>query len=214
LARLAQRHGIRLVHVSTDQVFDGESAPYRTTDSPAPLNAYGRLKAESEAFVRSLAPGAATVRAPLLMGNSLSGNRSLHERLLAEWAGGGTARLFVDEIRQVAHADNLAAVLIELAARWDVTGIFHWAGTDACSRHELGLLIRQRFGLNEREAPIEAVTRAQLAAAVRARPRDLRLDLEPLCTVLRIRPQSVMEQLGELLPPREAPGAEGHFKRS
>ena len=201
LARLAQRHGIRLVHISTEQVFAGENAPYRPTDGTSPLNTYGRLKAESEAVVQSLAPAAATVRAPLLLGNSPGGKRSLHERLLADWAAGRTARLFVDEIRQVAHADNLAAVLLELALRWDLTGIFHWAGTEACTRHELGTRIRQHFGLNEPEAPIEAVTRAQVGDAARTRPRDLRLDLAPLSSNLHVRPQALAEQLAALLPP-------------
>src|SRR5579872_5126131 len=49
LAELADDAGARLVHVSTDLVFDGEAAPYRETDAPTPLSVYGRTKAAGEA---------------------------------------------------------------------------------------------------------------------------------------------------------------------
>ncbi|HYD83518.1 MAG TPA: sugar nucleotide-binding protein, partial [Opitutus sp.] len=99
LARLAQRLGAALVHVSSEQVFDGErSTAYAKGDATSPINVYGGQKVASErAVLEAASKLAAVVRAPLLMGDSPGGQRSLHERLLGDWAAGRTARLYVDE---------------------------------------------------------------------------------------------------------------------
>jgi dTDP-4-dehydrorhamnose reductase len=129
LAQIAHHLSARIVHLSTEQVFDGNSPPYQRNDTPKPSNLYGRQKAESERRVRLAAPEHAVIlRLPLLNGNSLTGARSLHERLFALWASGQPARLFHDEIRQPCGADNAAEVAIEICERTDLSGTFNWAG--------------------------------------------------------------------------------------
>ncbi len=206
LARWCEAHGVRLLHVSTEQVFDGQKAPYRADDPVHPINPYGQSKAEADAVVRHAAPKTSTVlRVPLLMGNSPSQRRSLHERLLADWRTGRTPRLFTDEIRQVAHADSVAAVLLELADRPELSGVFNWAGTTPASRYELGVRLRKHFGLNETTAPIVAVTRTDQPEASRTRPADLRLELGALPSLLRTQPQTLDEQLAQLVWPSVLP---------
>ncbi|MFM9876666.1 MAG: dTDP-4-dehydrorhamnose reductase [Rhodoglobus sp.] len=70
LAIAAEAHGARLVHVSTDYVFDGtKSAPYNENDPTAPVSAYGRSKAEGERLVRAVHPdGSIIVRSAWLYG--------------------------------------------------------------------------------------------------------------------------------------------------
>jgi dTDP-4-dehydrorhamnose reductase len=202
LAQLAHHLSARLVHVSSEQVFDGAAAPYFTDSRPNPVNLYGRQKLESERAVAAAAREfAVTVRAPLLTGNSPSGRRSLHERLFADWAAGKTARLYTDEIRQPCTAGNLAEVLVELCERRDQTGIFHWAGTEPLSRHELGQRIRAHFKLSEKSAPIAAITRADTPAVSPARPANLTLDLKPLAGLLKTCPESFEAQLDQLVVP-------------
>ncbi len=202
LAGLAARIGFRLLHLSSEQAFRGDRAPYRREDPVDPINLYARQKVASEQAVHAAAPiRAATVRAPLLAGNSPSGRRSLHERLLADWATGRTPRLYVDEIRQVCHADNLAAALIELAQRPELLGVFHWAGAEPLSRHDLGLRIREHFGLDDRRAPLIAVRRADDPAAAAVRQADLRLDLAPLDSALAVKPETFAEQLAQMTVP-------------
>ncbi|HUG12442.1 MAG TPA: SDR family oxidoreductase, partial [Opitutaceae bacterium] len=148
LAELSHHLSCRFVHISSEQVFAGTSAPYAVTDPTSPINTYGHHKVESEKLVHAAASEfAATVRAPLLLGNSLTGARSVHERLFAEWVAGRTVRAFTDEIRQPCTADNLADVLVELCERRDMNGVFHWAGTKAYSRHELAVRIARHFGV-------------------------------------------------------------------
>ena len=78
LAQLSTHLGARLLHVSTDMVFDGQSEqPYRSTDMPAPTNLYGQTKLMAEREVLEHNPEDPVVlRIPILMGNSPGGQRS------------------------------------------------------------------------------------------------------------------------------------------
>ncbi len=71
LALAARALGARLVHVSTDYVFDGaKTAPYLESDCPLPLNAYGNSKLAGELFVRSLAEKHYVIRVSGLYGKN------------------------------------------------------------------------------------------------------------------------------------------------
>ncbi len=202
LARLAFHVSARFIHLSSEQVFDGNHPPYRPTDPTAPITLYGRQKLASEQVVHRVAPEfAVTLRAPLLGGNSPSGRRSLHERLFADWMSGRTPQLYTDEIRQVCHADNLAEVMVELCERPDVRGVHHWAGSEGLSRHELGERIRSHFKLTPAQAPLIAITRTADPAVARRRQADLRLVLEPLAGRLKTRPENFSTQLDQLVIP-------------
>ncbi|MFZ9747428.1 MAG: SDR family oxidoreductase [Opitutaceae bacterium] len=204
LARLAHHLSARFVHISSEQVFPG-TAPgtYAAGDPPEPINLYGRQKLASEqAVAAAAAEFAVTVRAPLLLGNSPGGGRSLHERLFADWAAGRTPRLFTDEFRQPCTAENLAEVLLELCERRDVRGVCHWAGTELVSRLELAERVRTHFKLTPQQAPLAATTRADQAEAARRRPARLALDLRPLAGRLRTQPEPLAAALESLhVPP-------------
>ncbi len=203
LGRLAHHLSARLVHLSSEQVFDGaRRTPYSAGDPTSPINLYGRQKVESERAVHAAAGEfAVTLRAPLLMGNSAGGKRSLHERLLGDWAAGKTAKLYTDEFRQPCTAENLAEAMVELCERRDVTGVWHWAGAELISRHALGRRLRDHFKLTEAQAPMMAVTRSETPAAAQRRQACLALDVAPLAGKLKTRPQTIAEQLGELTVP-------------
>jgi dTDP-4-dehydrorhamnose reductase len=204
LARLAHHVSARMVHISSEQVFDGaRTTAYASTDAVSPINLYGRQKLESERAVHAAAPEfAATVRAPLLMGNSAGGQRSTHERLFADWMAGRTPKLFVDEFRQPCTAENLAEVIVELCERNDLRGVYHWAGAELLSRHAIGVRIREHFKLTEKQAPIAPLTRDAVPHVARKRQPCLALDLAPLPAKLKTRPQTIAEQLEEFnVPP-------------
>jgi len=203
LARLAHHVNARLVHLSSEQVFDGSSdMPYAADERVSPINLYGRQKVASETAVSATAGTlAVTLRAPLLMGNSAAGQRSLHERLFAEWAAGRTPMLFTDEIRQTCTAENLAEVMVELCERGDVHGVQQWAGAEPISRYALGLRVRERFKLSEQQAPLVAVTRVQRPELAERRQASLKLVIGPLAAKLKTRAQTITEQLEELQVP-------------
>lgn len=203
LAQLARHVSGRLIHISSEQVFNGaRREPYDEADDVSPINLYGRQKILSESGVLSAAGSlAAIIRAPLLMGNSPGGRRALHERMLLDWSAGRTPRLFTDEFRQPCTAENLAEVLLELTERPEVEGVFHWAGTQLISRYDLGVMIREHFKLSEAEAPLVKVLRSDVPAIAAQRQPCLALDLKLLTGKLKTRPQNIEEQLTGLQLP-------------
>lgn len=203
LARLANHLSARLVHLSSEQVFDGASPGAYTVKSPVrPINLYARQKVESERLVHTAAPDfAITLRAPLLTGNSLTGKRSLHERLFADWAAGRTPRVYTDEIRQPCTAANLAEIMVELLERNDLRGVFHWAGADALSRHEIARRIRAHFKLSDSSAPLEPVARAADPRVASKRQASLVLDLKPLAGVVKTPIETFDAQLDQFIIP-------------
>lgn len=203
LARLANHLSARLIHLSSEQVFDGtSSAAYAVKSAVNPINLYARQKVESERLVHTAAPDfAITLRAPLLTGNSLGGRRSLHERLFADWSAGKTPKVYTDEIRQPCTAANLAEIMVELLERNDVRGVFHWAGADALSRNELARRIRAHFKLSETAAPLEPITRAADPRAASKRQASLALDLKPLAGVVKTPIETFEAQLDQFIIP-------------
>jgi len=199
LAMLTRHIGAHFVHLSTDMVFDGAEGRYRSTAVPCPVNLYGQLKLMAEKEVLKFNDERVTVlRITIVNGNSVTGQRSVHEKLLGAIMAGETPRLFSDEIRQPCSAENVAEVVVELAERNDLHGIFHWAGKDRVSRFELGQSVLRRFGLAEDQ--ILAVKTSE-ATGVGKRPGDLTLELEPLAGKLKTQPASLSAQMAELRAP-------------
>lgn len=211
LAVLSHHVSARFLHVSSEQVFDGTAAPYSVGDPVRPINLYARQKAESEHAVLAAAPMfAAVVRAPLLTGNSLSGRRSLHERLFAEWAAGKAPQLFTDEIRQPCTGENLAELLVELCERPNLLGRLHWAGAEPLSRYQLAKRVRAHFKLSDIAAPLLAISRASHSDLASSRQADLRLNLKPLAGLVKTPVESFDAQLDQLIVP--PPCREWYFK--
>jgi len=197
LAQIATHLGARFLHVSTDMVFDGQSEQaYRSTDMPCPTNLYGQTKLMAEREVLEHNPEDPVVlRIPILMGNSPSGRRSVHEKLLHAIQSGQRPRLFCDEIRQPCSASNVAEVLLELCERRDLHGIFHWAGSETLSRFEMGQRILQHFGMPLDS--IESVCQGDDPAHA-GRPANLTFNLHPIVSKLKTKPVDFEDQLEEL----------------
>ncbi|MFM9493992.1 SDR family oxidoreductase [Streptomyces galilaeus] len=167
LAMAAAKSGSRLVHVSSDAVFSGTRVHYDESCLPDPLTPYGAAKAAAETGILLVRPDAVVARTSLIIGNG----RSVHERTVHELATGARAGvLFTDDVRCPVHVTDLATALIELASG-ESNGIHHLGGSDALSRHELGILIARRDGLDGSRLP--AGLRADSTVPG---PLDVRLD--------------------------------------
>jgi dTDP-4-dehydrorhamnose reductase len=181
--------GARLVHVSTDVLFDGAKlGPYTEDDPPSPITDYGRAKADAERAVRAAHPEALIVRTSLIYGGR---EPSRHERLACEAAeGGGGMTFFEDELRTPVLVGELASALLELAGR-DEAGILHVAGPDTVSRYEFAFLLAQAHGL-----PGERILRSRLAGSGLVRPANCALDSSRARALLRTRLRGVLEYSG------------------
>jgi dTDP-4-dehydrorhamnose reductase len=183
--------GARLVHVSSDMVFDGEGAgAYREEDEPAPVLPYGAWKLAAEGAVADAYPGALLVRTSLLYGGEPGVPLSRHERLVLEAARGrAEAVFFTDEIRSPVALGDLVAALLELAGRGE-QGVLHVAGRDHLSRHELAVLVARAHALDP------AVLRTgRSAGAGSRRPRNCALDSGRARALLRTRLRGAREVL-------------------
>ncbi|NCG08201.1 MAG: sugar nucleotide-binding protein [Verrucomicrobia bacterium] len=197
LAQVSTHLGARFIHISTDMVFDGQSDnPYRSTDMPAPTNLYGQTKfmAEREVLEHNK-EDPVVLRIPILMGNSPSRSRSVHEKLLTAINNGQHPKLFTDEMRQPCSAGNVAEVMLELSERRDLLGLFHWAGTEVISRFEMGQRILNHLGL-----PTDTITATRIANEPKHqnRPRNLAFNLNPIVSKLKTQPIDFQAQLEEL----------------
>lgn len=138
VAAAAHRCGARLLHLSTDLVFDGEhGAPYAEDDEPRPVVAYGAAKLEAERAVGRAHPGATLVRTSLLYGRPDGPQERLARRDDVEF--------YTDEIRCPTRVDELAAALLELAGHTHA-GPLHLAAADAVSRYDLARALRAAGG--------------------------------------------------------------------
>ncbi len=165
LAEAAQRHRVRLVHVSTDALFGGRNEPYLEIDDPTPVSDYGRWKAAAEREVTANAPGALIVRTSLLFGDR---QVSPHERAVHDAISGrSTLSFFSDEIRSALVVDDLAAALVELAGRPDLAGCLHLGGPEALSRAELAVRCARRHGWDESKLRFSTVEQSGLTRPAR-----------------------------------------------
>jgi dTDP-4-dehydrorhamnose reductase len=166
--------GRRLVHLSSDIVFDGTLGRYREEDLPAPVNAYGRSKAEAELRVANAHPGATIVRTSLIYGVP----DGPQERLARD----GT-RFYVDELRSPVHVEDLARSLLEVLGL-EVPGPLHLAGADDVSRYDFAVLL----GADE--------NRIERAQTTPDRAPDVTLDSSQARELLTTRLRGVREVLG------------------
>lgn len=175
VAEAAHEAGARLVHLSTDLVFDGQRGRYREEDPLNPVSDYGRSKAEAERRVAEILPAATLARTSLIYGGLEPGPQ---ERLARE----GT-RFFVDERRSPVHAGDLAEALLDVIAL-DVPGPLHVGGADDVDRYSFALLLG---------ADPERIEQAHTTAD---RSPDVTLDSSRAAALLPTRLRGVREVLG------------------
>jgi dTDP-4-dehydrorhamnose reductase len=142
LAHRAKADGARLVHISTDSVFDGHDGGYTEEDEPAPVNAYARTKVAAE-------QEAAAVDDHLVVRTNFFG-RSRRGHGLAEWLLGelGAERRIVgfsDVVFSPLYCGDFAELVLELATSGE-RGVIHLAGSDSVSKLEFATLVAEAYG--------------------------------------------------------------------
>jgi dTDP-4-dehydrorhamnose reductase len=150
LARACKAAGARLVHVSTDYVFDGtKREPWIESDAPNPLGAYGRTKLHGEEQVAAELDDHAIVRTAWLFGPHGPNFVATMLRLAGD---NDEVSVVTDQVGSPTFAGHLAPALVDMAERSD-TGIFHGAGAGSCSWYELTLEAFDMAGVSCRVLP-------------------------------------------------------------
>lgn len=173
VVRAASATGARLIHLSSDLVFDGVAKrPYVEDDEPRPIIPYGEAKLAAERIVRGVA-NAVIVRTSLLYGKDVPGP---HERVVLDALDGkNDFGFFTDEIRCPTNVIDLATALLELLDA-PFEGVLHIAGPDAVDRHTFAGLVARAHGRDPSSlcaATSEGLGRPKYCALDTARARGI-----------------------------------------
>ncbi len=175
LARYVVRSGARLLHVSTDAVFDGLGGDYREEDAPNPLSVYARTKLEGEQAVAEENPAAIIARVNLF-GWSLTGKRSLAEFFFNKLSAGERCMGFTDVLFCPMLANDLGLLFLRMLEA-GLSGLYHAVGSECLSKYEFGCRLARTFGFDE---SLVTPTRVADSGLLTARAPNLTLSVAKL----------------------------------
>jgi dTDP-4-dehydrorhamnose reductase len=146
VALAASRCRAKMVYLSTDYVFDGNKRePYGESDSPHPLNVYGRSKLQGEQYVRELVKTALIIRTQWLYGRY---GKNFVASILRQAREKKALSIVNDQIGSPTYTMDLAKA-ISVLIQFDAQGIFHVANSDFCTWYTFGQAILNLSGMNE-----------------------------------------------------------------
>jgi dTDP-4-dehydrorhamnose reductase len=164
VARACSVAGARLVHVSTDYVFDGAATqPYAEDAAPCPTSAYGRTKAAGEWAVRALHDDVLLLRTAWLYGAAGGCFPKTIARLLGER---DQLDVVTDQVGQPTWTRDVADLVVRLLAAAAAPGVYHATSSGQVSWHGFALAVAEELG-----AATDRVRPTTSAAFVRPAPR-------------------------------------------
>lgn len=177
LATACRESGARLIHVSTDFVFDGEaSRPYAPGDRPNPLSVYGESKLAGEQAVRdALGDRAVILRTAWV---HAAGGRNFVQTMLRLMGEKDHLAVVADQVGSPSWASDIARALWEVARNPALCGIYHWTDAGVASWYDFAVAIQEEamaLGLLEREIPVRPITTSEFPTPAH-RPRWSVLD--------------------------------------
>lgn len=157
LAVACRQTGARLVHYSTDYVFDGtKGAPYVETDAPHPIGAYAVSKLAGELYAFAYLQDALVVRVSGVFGPGglFTPHGNFPETMLRLAGQGKPLRVVADHFASPTYAPAAAARTIDLVER-DASGVFHLGGGQAISWFDYARLIFDAAGVTPSVTPTD-----------------------------------------------------------
>lgn len=159
----------RIIHVSTDFVFDGKKrSPYLPEDAPHPLSVYGQSKLAGEGVLRERkAQSSLILRTAWLYSPKAPNFVRTMLRLMGERE---SLSIVADQKGTPTSAASLARVIWLFAGRPDATGVFHWTDQGEATWHEFAREIQARalrLGLLKQRIPLRAIATADYPTPAR-----------------------------------------------
>ena len=156
IAQACARAGARMIHISTDYVFDGQtSRPYEIDDDTAPLSVYGRTKLAGEQAVLAALPEAVVVRTAWVYTGGTGKDFVAVMRRLA--AGDGPIEVVDDQTGSPTYAGDLVGALLQAADGKVHAPLVHAANSGAVSRFGQARAVFEAVGADpERVVPVSS----------------------------------------------------------
>jgi len=205
LGALCARRGLRLVHISTDFVFDGRAhRPYAPAADPSPLGVYGASKWRGEQAVFASGASHAVVRTSWVYSPD---GRNFVLTMLRLMREQGTVRVVNDQIGSPTSARGLAEICWLLALNGDAEGVFHWSDTGAISWYDFACGIHEEalaLGLLSTPAKIEPISTDAFPTKAK-RPAYSVLDCSDTCSTFNVTQQPWRDALRDMLRSQQRP---------
>lgn len=182
IVEYCQLSGSRLVHISTDSVFDGQKeTPYNENDPVAPLNVYARTKLAAESLVLRR-PDAIVLRTNIFGWRPPGGDVSFGEWVLRSLRDGTPLTMFHD-VMYSPIATPLFSGVVAQCVKAGLTGLYHAGGGEILSKYQFALKVAEAYGLPTNNVLSISVADKPLAAL---RPRNMALDSSKLAAALGV----------------------------
>jgi dTDP-4-dehydrorhamnose reductase len=169
LARAAEAVGARLVHYSTDFVFDGTSeTPYTEDVPPRPRSVYAASKLVGEWFALDAA-GAFVLRVESLFGSprDWTGRRGTFDSIVSGLEGGGSVRVFTDRVVSPGYTPDIAAATRFLLDANAAPGLYHCVNSGSATWEQVARELASGLGIQPNLDPM-TMEQVQMKAS---RPR-------------------------------------------
>lgn len=171
LADVCGTLGARLIHISTDFVFDGDTdRPYTEDHFPKPLNKYGSTKLMGERNIQTYNQNAIIVRTSWLYGPH---GKSFPKTIIKTWLEGNPLRVIQDQVGSPTYTCDLAAGLFDIVELNPEAGIYHLAGPEALSWHGFAVkaleCYKTMFGIRK-EIAVEPISASAWQSAAKRPP--------------------------------------------
>jgi dTDP-4-dehydrorhamnose reductase len=200
LAAAAAAHRARLIHVSTDFVFDGTAArPYAPDASTHPLSVYGESKLQGEIAVREvLDERAVIVRTAWVYAAE---GRNFLNTMLRLMRQNRSVRVVADQVGTPTAADSLAKALWRFAGNTGLSGVFHWTDEGVASWYDFAVAIMEEgaaLGLVPPDTAVTAISTSEYPTPARRPPFSV-LDKKKSEEALGIRPRHWRQELRSVM---------------
>jgi len=159
--------GAKVIHLSTDYVFDGKNGPYREADRVNPINYYGKTKLAGENALLVGGVPHAILRVILLFGSGVNLKNNFATWVISSLRAGTTIRCATDQVCNPTYVGSVAAAVLNVIER-GASGVYHVCDADRLSRYEFAMRIARAFALDE-----SLIMKATSAVLGQAAPRPL-----------------------------------------
>jgi len=148
IAEACARTSARLIHISTDLVFDGVRGQYTEGDKVRGISVYARAKIEAEEIVQAMASASIVLRIALLYGYGNAAHTGFVAATLRSWREGKALTFYTDQYRTPAFAPQVCEAVCGFLEHPRLGGIFHLGGAERISRFEFAVMLARQAGVS------------------------------------------------------------------
>lgn len=159
IAKTTHELDSKLIHISTDYIFDGEEGPYYEFDEPNPISWYGYTKSMGETKTELDGLNSCVLRTNVVYGNSTYGKTDFVKWVVNELRSGRKIKIVTDQYSNPTLTDDIATAVYKVI-RLDKRGIYNIGGSEYCDRYSFAKNIAKIFILDD--SLIEPITTDKL----------------------------------------------------